>query len=301
MKRIAITGAGSFIGQALTACADALGWEPVLVTRPGHSLGDGPSSGRFVELAMEDYARLGEAVGPCDCLVLLAWNGTRGAARMDAALQQRNLDTSLTGIRSALAAGCRRIVLAGSQAEYGLQDGPITEESVCHPNTEYGRAKLALYRQAEALCRERGAVLAEPRFFSVYGPGDYPGTMVSSILRDMRFGRPCRLTLGVQLWDFVYITDAARALAMLCREGCPGGIYNIGSGDCRPLREYVLEMADITATTSALEFGAVPYPETGMVSICPDITKLKALGWSPEVSFSEGVRRMLSSMEHTGG
>lgn len=168
MKRIAITGAGSFIGQALTACADGLGWEPVLVTRPGHSLGNGPSSGRFVELAMEDYARLGEAVGPCDCLVLLAWNGTRGAARMDAALQQRNLDTSLTGIRSALAAGCRRIVLAGSQAEYGPHDGPITEESACRPNTEYGRAKLALYRQAEALCREWGAVLAEPRFFSVW-------------------------------------------------------------------------------------------------------------------------------------
>lgn len=296
--KFVITGANSFLGQALCRYAVERRWEVVLVTRPGHEPAQLAPGTRVVSLAMADYARLGEETGPCDCLVCLAWNGTRGASRMDETRQRQNVEHSLAGIRSSLAAGCGRVVLAGSQAEYGPHAQIITENTECLPNTAYGRAKLELFRQASALCQQAGALLIEPRFFSLYGPGDSPETMVISTLERMRHNLPCNLTEGIQMWDFLHIQDAVAALARLCTEEVSGGVYNFGSGDTRQLRDYIREMAEVTGSGSELRFGAVPYPSSGMVSIWPDVSKLKqSLGWEPEISFAQGIRGIWNTLE----
>lgn len=294
--KIVITGANSFIGKKLAKRVEKLDWETVLVVRKGRNMNLGKNS-RIVELPMEEYDRLGSLTGPCDCFVHLAWNGTRGESRMDAARQQENVEYSLRGVRSMLSVGCDRIISAGSQAEYGPHSGQISEKSGCRPNTEYGKAKLAFYEKLAALCRQNSVAYKEPRFFSLYGPGDFSGTMILSILRDMLANRPCRLSECKQMWDYLYIDDAIDGLIHLCREPCPDGVYNFGSGDARPLREYVEDIARLTQTKSELLYGAVPYPPTGMVSIWPDVSKLKReLLWEPKVSFEEGIRSILKSI-----
>ena len=293
MRRMVITGANSFIGRQLTIKAVKAGWEVVLVTRnPIQDL----LQIKQIHLCLEDYHQIGELVGPCDCFVHLAWNGTRAMARMDRDLQQANLEFSIQGVRSMLYAGCGRVVTAGSQAEYGPHKEIISEDCVCSPNTEYGKAKLEFYEQTAMLCENNGVEYKEPRFFSLYGPSDFDGTMVISILRDMLAGRPCQLTKGIQMWDFLHIEDAMNALVRLCEIPCPNGVYNFGSGDVRMLRDYVLEMARITETKSNLLFGSVPYPKTGMVSLWPDISKLKReLNWCPQISFAEGIQAVLDA------
>ena len=213
---------------------------------------------------------------------------------MDKARQEKNLEDSLAGIRSVLNVGCGRIVLAGSQAEYGPHAEQITEKTQCRPNTEYGKYKLALYERTVELCQTTDTLVKEPRFFSLYGPGDDSRTMIMSILDKMQRNEPCPLTLGIQMWDFLHIKDAVEGIARLCEADCADGVYNFGSGDVRRLRSYIEEMAVITGTKSELQFGAVPYPETGMVSIWPDISKLKReLRWEPCVTFQEGIRSIL--------
>lgn len=290
--KVIITGANSFIGKKLIKKGLEQGWELVLVTHTAPAI-QFPET-KTLHLAMEDYDRLGVLAGSCDCFVHLAWDGTRGGARMDVAKQEKNVVFSLDAIRSVLHQGCKRIILAGSQAEYGLYTERISEESMPCPNTEYGKAKLSLYQQAHSLCQKSGAELIEPRFFSLYGPGDYAGTMIMSILQDMIAGRPCRLTKCIQKWDYLYVDDAIEALMKLCERKYPSGVYNFGSGNVRTLREYVLEMAQITGTTSKLEFGAISYPKTGAVSLWPDVSKLKhTLNWEPNTSFAAGIRNIL--------
>lgn len=293
--KVIITGATSFIGRNLARRAIEKGWETLLVVRPGHDLCGFPADVRVIPLCMEDYGQLGKLSGPSDCFVHLAWSGTRGALRMDKTLQEKNLKYSLAGLRSVLAAGCGRVVLAGSQAEYGPHTDQITEETRCRPNTEYGKYKLALYERAIELCREAGAAIKESRFFSLYGPGDDPGTMVMSTLDKMQRGVPCQLTQGIQMWDFLHINDAVDGVSRLCEADCADGVYNFGSGDVRQLRSYIEEMAIVTQTKSELQFGVIPYPETGMVSIWPDISKLKReLQWEPRVTFGEGICSILN-------
>ena len=105
------------------------------------------------------------------------------------------------------------------------------------------------------------------------------------------------------MWDFLYIDDAIEALYRLCTQECPNGVYNFGSGDVRQLKDYVLEMAQITHTESELRFGVIPYPKTGMVSQLkltePDVSKLeKELGWHGSRTFADGIRIIIDRINN---
>lgn len=106
------------------------------------------------------------------------------------------------------------------------------------------------------------------------------------------------LTECVQMWDYLYIDDAVAGLTKLLTENHPGGIYNLGSGDCRPLRDYVEEMYRITGSHSALQYGAIPYPDTGAVNIHPDVSKMRSIGWTPSVSFEQGLRMIMRQKQY---
>lgn len=108
----------------------------------------------------------------------------------------------------------------------------------------------------------------------------------------------CNLTLGVQNWDFLYISDAINALLCLAHKPCADGIYNLGSGISKPLKEYVHEIRDILGSKSELNFGAIPYPTTGMVSTEPDISKItEQTGWAPKVPFDKGILEVIKAIQ----
>lgn len=309
MKQIILTGATSFIGRHLTEHLLRNGDYCVFaIVRPGFDPQRLPQSagcmGRMeiLELDLQEYGRIPELVpAACDAYFSFAWEGTRGKARDDGKLQTENYRYSMEGIRAALKLGCRKVFTAGSQAEYGRMQGMTDEHAPCMPDTAYGKAKLRLCMDAAGCCREYGVSFFEPRFFSLYGEDDNPKTMLLSILQAMLENKPCRLTACVQEWDFLHIEDAVRGLKLLLEKECADGIYNFASGDTRILKEFVEEMYQITQSESRLEYGAVPYPPQGMVSMRPCVHRLRSeTGWRPEISFPEGVRRIIQSMGKKG-
>jgi UDP-glucose 4-epimerase len=291
--KVVITGATGFIGQALVRRTCEAGWETVLTARPGHS--GLPAKAKSLLMSMEEYSTLGRATGGSDCFVHLAWAGLRSQQRMDEDLQEKNLTYSVQAIESMLQAGCRRIVLAGSQAEYGPIQERVTEAAECRPSTAYGRAKLRLLQEASRLCSQYGAACKELRVFSLFGPGDRADTLISSTLRRMLKNEPCPFTLGTQRWDYLYISDGADAFFRSCTADCPDGSYNIASGVSLPLREYITRMAAVARAKSPLLFGALPTP-AAQPSLWPDITKARReLGWEPRVAFEAGIQSILEA------
>ena len=301
MKKLLVAGATCFIGERLVHLAAGQGYEICAVVRRGsekaQKIRQIPHV-TVVELDMEEYGQIGKYAVDADCFVDLAWNGTRGAARLDEARQEQNYRHSLAAIRGVTDAGCKKILLAGSQAEYGLCTTEISEETPCAPNTAYGKWKLQLFRDALELCEARQATLIEPRFFSLYGPGDYENTVIMSCIRNMRANQPCKLTQCIQMWDYLYLDDAIEALLRLCKVDCPSGAYNFGSGDTRELKGYIEELRDILKSRSDLLYGAVPYTAAGIVSIHPSIEKLRqTTGWTPKTSFRHGIEAILEATD----
>lgn len=77
------------------------------------------------------------------------------------------------------------------------------------------------------------------RILSVYGPNDNAGSMVMSTVRKLKNGETPQFTKGEQKWDYLYSGDAARAFRLLAEKGQSGKVYVLGSGNVKPLSEYI--------------------------------------------------------------
>lgn len=292
--RLCVSGAGGMIGTALVRFALSRGTAVTALVRPG--------SGKLrdlrhplLQVIEADLASL-DAVQcpPCDAFVHLGWSSTHGDARLRTDVQQDNIGYTLSAVRLAHRLGCSVFLFAGSQAEYGPQTAPLAPDTPERPQSAYGIAKREAGRQSRALCHTFGIRHCHARILSVYGVGDRETTLISMCIRRMLRGEAPALTDCTQMWDYLYADDAARALYLVCQKGRDGAVYPLGSGQCRPLREYVLDIRDLTACEAMPLFGVKPFLPDQVMYLCADLSALKAdVGFAPAFSFREGVRQIL--------
>lgn len=326
MKRVVITGATGVVGMALINKCIESGIEAVVLVNPeSHRLDRIPADPhvRVIKCGLEDFSAAdGESLGIpvlsrddssvdgvdesasesryADVMFHLAWSGTFGDSRNDTALQEKNCEYALDAVRLAHRIGCSVFVGAGSQAEYGRVSGTLSAETPCNPENEYGRAKLRTSSATRDLCHELGIRHVWPRILSIYGPYDGENTMVMTLIRTLLEGGKPALTAGEQMWDFLYADDVADAFFALAKHGRDGGIYPIGSGVARPLREYIEIIRDEIDPKLALGFGDVPYSDKQVMYLCADISALtRDTGFSPKVEFAEGAKNTIEYVRNS--
>lgn len=190
---IIMTGSTSFVGAATVRELLRRGHTVTAIVRPDSSKLDTILEGNeealltghllVTENDLSEPEKLLEKVTkPQDVFCHFGWGGSGSASRTDKALQEKNMEISLETIRTAKALGCKKFLFSGSQAEYGMHQDLITEDTVCEPKSLYGEAKLAMREKGEKLCDELGLRYIHARIFSAYGPGDHPWTLVESCL-----------------------------------------------------------------------------------------------------------------------
>ena len=298
MKRIVVTGATSMIGVALIEECLRHDIEIYAVVRSSSGkAGRLPLSDKIhlTDCSLEDLSDLpGRIPGGCDTFYHIAWGNTGEARNKSTELQSRNIFYTLQAVRTAAELGCRRFIGAGSQAEYGPMDvEKISPDSPVNPSTPYGASKLAAGHLAGMLCRELGMECIWPRIFSVYGKYENATTMVASGLRKMLAGEPTEFTPAMQRWDYLYSRDAGRAFYLIGEKGKGGSVYCVGSGQARPLKEYIEEMAALTGAGKP-GIGAKPYPPGAVMNLCADIGTLTGdTGFIPEYTFEQGIRETI--------
>jgi len=164
------------------------------------------------------------------------------------------------------------------------------------PRGVYDEAK----RYAEALTmayhRAQGVDTCIVRIFNTYGPRMRPhdGRAIPTFVRQALNNEP--LTVfgdGSQTRSFCYVDDLIRGLYLLAESGehLPVNIGNPAEYTLLELAERVIEA---TGTKSEIVFEALPIDDPKVRQ--PDITRARAvLGWEPEVSLEEGLRRLLAA------
>jgi nucleoside-diphosphate-sugar epimerase len=240
-------------------------------------------------------AALLAAVRP-DIVVHSAWEGVGGALRAGD-IQLDNIRTSVALADAAIAAGARKFVGIGSQAEYGRYDRKIAETDLPQPTMLYGAAKLAANHLVTQRCREAGISFAWLRLFSVYGPGDNPNWLIPSTAASLVRGTPPKCTAGTQKWDYLHIDDVAEGVLAAATTDGATGIFNLSSGDPVAIRAIVEMLRDLAAPGLALNFGAVPFGPDQIMHLDGDNHRLReATGWAPQVPLNEGLRQVVDEL-----
>jgi dTDP-L-rhamnose 4-epimerase len=115
------------------------------------------------------------------------------------------------------------------------------------------------------------------RFFNTYGPGQaltnpYTGALAIFATRILNGKAPVIYEDGQQTRDFIHVEDVAEAVvhAALGDVKVPPGIYNVGTGIPQTLEHVARLLAEKRHCYA-------------------DITKLKATGWAPRITFEQGI------------
>ncbi|WP_181586780.1 NAD(P)-dependent oxidoreductase [Paenibacillus taichungensis] len=245
---------------------------------------------QIIEMDMKNISNLGSYVKNIDVFYHLAWEGERN----DFSGQMKNIGQTVEAMQVASQLGAKQFIVTGSQAEYGIIcNEKINENTPTNPNTAYGACKLACYQILSCLAKQIGISLTWVRVFSVYGEGDNPNTLISYLFKCFSDGKTPELTSGEQFWDFLYLNDAANALYLL-GEQKKEGLYNLASGDNRPLKEFILEVREVISPDSNLIFNANLGKE--VVQLRADVGKVqRELNWKPQTCFNEGISNIKTS------
>ena len=303
-SRAVVTGPTGVVGSALINELVRRNVEVIAVCRPGSSRASNiieHDCVKVVECDLSELSNLAEIVGESsDAFFHLAWDGTFGAARQDWERQQRNISYTMSAVRAASDLGCTVFLGAGSQSEFGHVDGVLAPELPCNPDNGYGASKLAACVMSRALCLHLGIRHVWCRIASLYGPHDAEHTLVMSCIRAVRSTGHFSCTPGDQIWDYLFSEDAARALYLAALKGEAGATYVIGSGEARPLREFIAAIRDATNPDASIGFGEVPYYPNQVMHLEADISNLTAdTGFRPSWSFEEGIRKTVDWCEST--
>jgi nucleoside-diphosphate-sugar epimerase len=306
MNTIVISGATSMLGIATLKAALADGVEKIYAIVRANSANylRLPKDKRVicVECALGEYDRLSAMIhNTCEAFYHFAWEpsskSTKSQRYFDVEMSYRNLGYALQALQAATQLGCKNFIGAGSQAEYGnLRNAIQKPEDLTDPVTCYGIAKDQARRMLIIKSQESGVHVQWVRIFSVYGTNDRKATLISSLLQKMRNNETIELTEAIQTWDYLYESDAGKALYLIGRDAVQSDVYCLGSGEERPLRDYICEIKRITGSSSRLDFGAVPYGRDAVMSLHADISKvLEKTAWKgPEVSFENGIKQIIA-------
>lgn len=296
-----VTGASGFLGSAVILNILESGGSVTALVRK-----NSPHRSRLkkherlivVEGDLDNIASSKQALAQLspDVFYHLAWDGVGNIYRNDP-IQLSNIHKTLETIRLSSEIGCRRWIGAGSQAEYGPLNRCITENDRLEPTTLYGAAKASACLLAQVAGKQNGIETAWARVFSTYGPGDNSGWMLVDVIRQLLNGQRPALTLGEQLWDYLYVDDAVNAFVTMGTVARLTGIYNLGSGKSSSIREIVEKVRDMIDPALPLGFGKIPYRHDQVMHLEADISKLtEATGWHPHVTLEAGLKKLLLSI-----
>jgi nucleoside-diphosphate-sugar epimerase len=297
--RALITGATGFVGSCLTE----------LLVRRGHAVAvlrrESTRPWRIERVLLRVTSILGDLEHPAaaakqikrfspDTVFHAGWYGVAGAFRNDPQQTTRNLQGTAELASVAAEAGCKTFVGLGSQAEYGPQNRILSETDPTEPTSTYGVAKLRACQASRHLARQMAMRWAWVRIFSLYGPRDNPQYMIPSLVEKLLRREKPSLTAGEQLWDYLYVRDAAEAIVDVGQNPNAEGVFNLGSGRPQTIRQTVEQLRDLIDPSLPLGLAEVPYRSDQVMHLQADISRLQAAtGWTPRTALADGLAQTI--------
>jgi UDP-glucose 4-epimerase len=311
--RVVVTGGGGFIGAYLVKRLVREGWDVVVVD----TMVRGDAS-RFAEVAddvelftcdVRDQEALERAfVGVEVVMHLAAINGTENFYKQPELVLDVGLRGALAVVNAGRNAGVPDLVVASTAEVYQTPSVVPTPENIplmlpdsLNPRYSYGGSKIVSELIAFNYAQEHYRKVQVFRPHNVFGPDMgwkhvEPQFIVRALAARDAYpngGAPFNIQGdGTETRAFCYVDDIVSGILTMYEKGGHREIYHIGSDVEVTIRELASRIGKIVGVDLDIRPGRAA--EGGTPRRCPDIGKMRALGWSPEVGLDEGLERTVA-------
>jgi UDP-glucose 4-epimerase len=210
-----------------------------------------------------------------------------------------NVAGTFNVLEGCVAHGVKRLVYSSSASVYGdAVETPMTEDHPFNNLTFYGATKIAGEQMCRAFQHRYGLDYIGLRYMNVYGPRqDERGAYTSVIMKVLdRIGqghRPIVFGDGSQTYDFVYVTDVARANVLAAKSDVTDRCYNVGRGVGTSVRELVEQILTLTGCPLGIDYQ--PAGQTFVTNRIGSIDNAKRdLGFEAQIDLAEGLRQLIA-------
>jgi nucleoside-diphosphate-sugar epimerase len=297
-ERILVTGGTGFLGANLVPALVAAGHDVHLVVRPNSDRWRLTRVGRqvtFHAADLLDRPALRRALDTCrpEVIYHLAGYGVLPSQRDRDGILEGNVLATANLLTALEGHNYRRLVQAGTSAEYGAGNEPMREHDRLEPCTDYGVAKAS----ATLLCQAenyKGHSVATVRIFTAFGPWEPMPRLVPYVMHCCRNQEAPRLSSGRQERDFICVEDVVALLMVAAtHDGAGGQILHAATGTLTSVRQVVETIIAISGARVAPAYGTVPRrlgePERWTASI----ERTTALtGWRPRLDLRTALQRL---------
>lgn len=306
MAKVTVTGGGGFIGAHLVRKLVHDGHDVVCVD----NMARGDQS-RFADVAdqvdlrttdVRDEDAVGAAIKGCEVVYhLAAINGTENFYTRPELVLDVGLRGALAVVNACRAVGVPDLVLASSAEVYQTPPVVPTDESVAlmlpdslNPRYSYGGSKIVSELIAFNYAQEHFRKVQVFRPHNVYGPDmGWKHVAPQFILRALDAlegdGAFPIQGDGSETRAFAYVDDVVDGIVRMYEKGAHREVYHIGNDE----EVSILQLAEIVGETLGGQLRVQPgvAAEGATPRRCPDISKMRALGYDPAVSLRDGMAR----------
>jgi dTDP-glucose 4,6-dehydratase len=259
---------------------------------------------RFVRGAIEDpeaVAAVIDASAP-EAIVNFAaeTHVDRSIAQPDAFVSTHALGTYVL-LEAARELGLRYVQVSTDEVYGSIDEGTFTEESPLAPSSPYSATKAGADLLVQSYFHTYGLPALICRGSNNYGPYQYPEKLIPLMILNALHGDSLPVYGdGMQVRNWIHSTDFAAAIGHVLDGGREGEVYNAGGPD---------EEANMTVVTRIVELAGADKSQIEHVTDRPghdrryslSSEKVRALGWSPRVRFSEGLERTVAWYRENAG
>lgn len=285
-KKVLITGASGFLGRhCIPLLLEAFDEVHSITNKTAPSLIGNVHWHRADLRHVASVSKLISTIRPTH-LLHLAWVTEHGQF-WNSPENVRWLNGSSQLVQSFAECGGRRVVTAGTCAEYGIHGSHCYEmHTPCSPTTLYGACKHALRLAAQSV---PGLSAAHSRIFHLYGPHEDTRRLTPSVIQSLILGRRAACTHGEQVRDFMYVQDAAAAHVRLLQSNVQGPV-NVASGHPITIKDFVSTIGRMLNRAEMIDFGAMQSPAADSLVLTADTTLLgDEIGFRRQYSLEQGL------------
>jgi dTDP-glucose 4,6-dehydratase len=308
-KRVAVTGAGGFIGSHLVEALVAAGADVSAIVRYNSRSDDGnlgflPPDVREavtihrIDLTDIDASR--RALSGADIVFnLAAYIGIPYSYVSPQDTVTNNMATTMTVLLLARENAIGKVMQTSTSEVYGsARIVPIPETHPLQPQSPYSASKIATDSVALSFHYSYNIPLVIVRPFNTYGPRQSARAVIPSVAAQALAGSEIRVGAVDTTRDFNYVGDTVRGFMMCAAsDQAVGEVINIGSGQEISIAHTIDEIVKIAGRNArVVRDEARIRPEKSEVTrLWADISKARSvLGYEPEVSLREGLERTVA-------